>query len=98
MTTITLNNQTYRLIGTDTNTKIAVLQRGNVLVGHFTQDGDMCELTNAAVIRRWGTTKGLGELTNGPTDETVLDPCGRVTFHILTAVLLIDCVDEAWDL
>lgn len=31
-------------------------------------------LDNAATIRKWGTTKGLGELSkNGPTANTVLD-------------------------
>ena len=98
--TITINEQTYRLVSNSgSDVKIAVLQRGNVLVGRFTRDGDMCELTDASVIRRWGTKRGLGEISDGgPTSDTVLDPCGRVTFHILTAVMLIDCDAAEWAL
>lgn len=77
--------------------KIAVLQRGWVLVGKFSRDGDDCLLTDAAVIRRWGTTDGLGQLAReGKRPSTVLDPCPDVRFHVLTAVLLLDCEDEAW--
>lgn len=98
--TITINGHDYRLTPAEpSDIKIAVLQRGNVLVGRFARDGDMCELTDASVIRRWGTTKGLGEIAaGGPTPDTVLDPCGRVMFHILTAVMMIDCVADGWDL
>ncbi len=39
-----------------------VLQRGWVMVGEFSKVGSDCSLTNAAVIRYWGTTKGLGEI------------------------------------
>lgn len=77
--------------------KIAVLQRGWVYVGRFSRSGDECLLTDAACIRVWGTTKGLGEIAaNGPTSKTVLDPCPDVRFHVLTAVLLLDCASEKW--
>lgn len=92
-----LNGTTYRPVTTPSDIKIAVLQRGNVLVGRFSRDGDMCELTDASVIRRWGTSRGLGEIaTGGPTEGTVLDPCGRVEFHILTAIFLMDAHADAW--
>lgn len=76
--------------------KIAVLQRGWVYVGKFSQNGDMCKLEQSSCIRRWGTSKGLGELVNGPTTNTVLDKAGTVEFHILTAVNLIEGNGEAW--
>jgi hypothetical protein len=76
--------------------KIAVLQRGWVYVGNFSKIGDMCKLEQAACVRRWGTSKGLGELVNGPTTNTVLDKAGTVEFHILTAVNLIEGNGEAW--
>ena len=78
--------------------KIAILQRGWVYVGRFLQIGSKCTLTNAASIRVWGTTKGLGELAqDGPTSNTKLDKCGDVTFHELTVVGVIDCKDEVWN-
>lgn len=77
--------------------KIAVLQRGWVYVGKFSRTGDDCLLTDAACIRVWGTTKGLGEIAvGGPTPKTVLDPCPDVRFHILTAVLLLDVDEDKW--
>jgi hypothetical protein len=53
---------------------IMVLMNGWVLVG---LKGDTF-LLDARVIRRWGTTKGLGELANGPLQATVLDYLGPV--------------------
>jgi len=80
-------------------TRIVVLQRGWVMVGRWSQDGDNCALDNAHVIRIWGTTKGLGEIaTNGPTSKTVLDPAGRVTFHVMTTVVTLDCNEAKWSL
>ena len=35
--------------------KIAILNRGWVMIGNFNQTGEMCHLSNASVIRRWGT-------------------------------------------
>lgn len=76
--------------------KIVVLQRGWVLVGRYSRDGDDCVLEDAKVIRRWGTTAGLGQLVDGPLSETVLDDAGRVEFHVLTQVFAIDANPEAW--
>lgn len=77
--------------------KIAILQRGWVFVGKFSQKGSKCTLTDAYNIRRWGTTKGLGELAeNGPTADTKIDKINDVSFHELTAVALIDCDEKVW--
>ena len=54
-------------------------------------------LKDASVIRRWGTTKGLGQLINGPLKETVLDPCGTVEIHEQTVVAAIKC-EGGWNL
>ena len=78
--------------------RIVVLQRGWVLIGRFAQNGTQCTLADASVIRRWGTTKGLGELFNGPTRDTILEKSnGIARFHELTVVLTIDCNHDAWD-
>ncbi len=74
--------------------RILVLQRGWVVVGNYSESGDECVLTDASVIRRWGTSKGLGELVNGPLESTVLDPCGAVRAHKLAVVMQIEC--PAW--
>lgn len=77
--------------------KIVILQRGWVYIGRYNQNENMmCELNNAYCIRKWGTTKGLPELKDGPTKDTVLDPAGKVTFHLLTTIAIIDVDGEAW--
>ena len=50
-----------------------------------------------AVIRIWGTKKGIGELAlNGPQPSTVLDPCGVCRFHEMAIVARMDlaCPDK----
>lgn len=78
--------------------RIVILQRGWVVVGRFTQTGDKCQLDGAKVVRRWGTTKGLGELAaGGPVEgKTVLDPSPTVRFHALTVVASIACEASKW--
>ena len=74
--------------------RILVLQRGWIVVGGYSEIGDECILRDASVIRRWGTTRGLGELVNGPLKDTVLDPVGIVRAHRLAVVMQIEC--PAW--
>ena len=62
-----------------TGTAIVVLDRGFVYVGKVTVEGDWCLIEKAQNIRVWGTTKGLGELVNGPTNYTKLDIVGNVS-------------------
>lgn len=77
--------------------RIVVLQRGWVVVGRYhVRDDGQVEVTDASVVRRWGTTKGLGELRSGPTSNTVLDPCGRVEAHPLSVVLTLEVDADAW--
>ena len=79
------------------NLKIVILDRGHVLVGNVTVDGDWIETTNASVIRRWGTTRGLGEIAmGGPTSETKLDPIGTVRSPIRALIGLVNCKAEKW--
>lgn len=78
--------------------RIVILQRGWIVIGRWSQDGDMCALDTAYVIRVWGTTKGLGELAlEGKTLSTKLDKAGHVDFHILTVVAVLHCKESVWD-
>ncbi len=79
--------------------KIVILQRGWCMVGILERDGDKCKLHNSSVIRRWGTSKGLGQLAHeGPQPETKLDKnYGVVEFDSLTVVATIDCRGAAWE-
>jgi len=78
---------------------IVVLQRGWVVVGRLEKNGHQCLLTDASVIRVWGTKKGLGEIAKGgPTEKTVLDPTMSIRFHEMTSVAFFDCEDSKWKL
>lgn len=59
--------------------RIIVADRGWVFAGDCEdhEDGSVT-IRNAKNIRRWGTSTGLGELANGPTSKTVVDPAGTV--------------------
>ena len=77
--------------------QIIIAQRGWVFVGDVTRTGDDVVISDAQCIRKWGTTKGLGQLaTDGPQRNTVLDPMGTVRLHALAVVASIDCTGEAW--
>jgi len=94
---VTIDGERYVRATNDSPIKIVVLQRGWVLVGRFSQDGEECAVDDASVIRVWGTTKGLGEIAaSGPTANTKLDPAGHVRFHVLTTVLTLDCDEASW--
>lgn len=78
---------------------IVILDRGNVLVGNVSLEGDWVITRNASVIRRWGTTRGLGEIAmGGPTKLTQLDPIGTVKSPIRALIGLIDCEAGKWTL
>jgi hypothetical protein len=60
--------------------RIVVADRGWVFAGMCEdhEDGSVT-IHNAKNIRRWGTTKGLGELANGPiAGKTISDDYGTV--------------------
>ena len=83
-----------------TKKQIVILQRGWVVVGDYSYDSkaNECLLENAAVIRVWGTTKGLGELAeNGPLTSTKLDKCPNVRFHPLTVIARMDVAEDKWN-
>lgn len=81
----------------DHGLQIAVLDRGFVYVGQVYTNGEWCVIENAKNVRRWGTTKGLGELAaQGPQRNTVLDEAGTVKASIRSLNHLIGCEAEKW--
>lgn len=76
--------------------QIVVLDRGFVYVGEVTREGETVTIGNARNIRRWGTSKGLGELAaEGPKPNTVLDPAGTVTAPLKSVIHFIAC-QKVW--
>jgi len=80
----------------DSEVRIVIAQRGWVWVGRYSEDGDRVVLADALNIRKWGTSRGLGELVGGPLTDTVLDPAGSVELHRLGVVASIRCEAAAW--
>jgi len=77
--------------------QIVIAQRSWIFVGDVERSGDDVTITNAQCIRRWGTTKGLGELAkNGPTKNTILDDMGTVRLHALAVVASLDVEVASW--
>jgi hypothetical protein len=77
--------------------RIVVLDKGFISVGVYSQTADEVVLDNAAVIRRWGSSNGLGEIAeNGPTSSTILDktPRERIPWHAV--IKTIECKTENW--
>ena len=68
------------------------------LVGVASYDPETDELliVDAAVIRRWGTTKGIGELRHGPTKDTVLDFEGTCRIPRGAVLRRIEVDTDAW--
>jgi hypothetical protein len=102
MEQIILNGKTYYSspVNNEINGeyKIVILQRGWIMIGKLERNGSECKLYNASVIRKWGTTNGLGELAmEGKKKDTILDKCGGVVeFDYLTVVATIAVNEELW--
>lgn len=75
-------------------TWIIIADRGFVWVGKATVRGEYCFITNARNIRMWGTTKGLGELRDGPLTNTKLDDCGEITIPMRAILGFIKCTRD----
>lgn len=77
--------------------KIVVLDRGWVVVGQLEKDAEWFTLTNGSVVRRWGTTEGIGELAEkGPLIETILEKIPLIKFHENKIIMIIDCFEQNW--
>jgi hypothetical protein len=77
--------------------RIVVLHRGWVLVGLYSRNGDYSILEKSHVIRRWGTSQGLGQLaTEGPLSSTILDKEPNNEFHFSQIIRTIGCDYDKW--
>ncbi len=72
--------------------RIVVLDRGWVFMGEVEEAESGIVILGAQCIRRWGTTKGLGEIAEkGPLPNTVLDAAGTVRAPWSSVIAQIDC-------
>ena len=80
--------------------QIVICHRRWIFVGYVSaEEGSMGReivVRQASVLRRWGTTKGLGELRGGPRPNTILDPVGVVRLHPMQVIGRIELDAKAW--
>ncbi len=100
MTEVEIDGEQYvKLESESQRTAIVVCDRGFVLVGNISTDDNYLTIYNCSNVRRWGTSRGLGELaTNGPLENTKLDPQPTTKVHELQVVQIIDCEESKWNL
>jgi hypothetical protein len=82
---------------TEGDIKIVVADRGFVYIGRVKMEAEFVTLTSAQNIRKWGTTKGLGELVAGKLPNTTLDKVGTVRIPIRAVISIIDVEQKAWN-
>lgn len=82
---------------TDGEIKIVVADRGFVYIGRVQVSDDFVTLKSAKNIRKWGTTKGLGELVAGPLSGTTLDSVGSVKIPMRAVISIIDVEQKKWN-
>jgi len=71
--------------------KIVAVSNGFVYVGHVMGEEGWLRISDAYNIRRWGTSKGLGQLAiDGKQKETILDFCGIVRVPMHAILFMID--------
>ena len=77
--------------------QIVICHRGFVFVGRVEDKENEVVIHDCSNVRKWGTTKGLGELAQrGPRSDTIVDPCGVVRVHPLAVIARIDCDEGKW--
>jgi len=101
-TTIKIDNTEYvrsdQVSMAPTVKQIVVLQRGWVAIGDISQEGTTVIIKNCSIIRKWGTTTGLGEIAmGGPTPNTILDNCPTIRTHELGVVFYMDVDESKWN-
>lgn len=98
-TTEMVNGVEYAPVNRDSRRlQIVVLHRGFVFVGDVERSENEIVIHNAQNVRRWGTTKGLGEIADGgPTANTKLDMAGTIRFSPLSEICSYDCNPAKWN-
>ncbi|MFA5378162.1 MAG: hypothetical protein WC455_20585 [Dehalococcoidia bacterium] len=81
----------------DHGIQIVILDRGFIYVGRVSTDASWCYIRDAKNVRRWGTTKGLGELVNGPLSGTKLDDTGNVQAPMRSVIGFVAVEEEKWN-
>jgi hypothetical protein len=80
----------------ESKVQIVIAPRGWVFIGYTHETDKHLVIERANVIRAWGTTKGIGELINGPLKDTKLDACGTTRIPLGAVLAQIDAEENKW--
>jgi hypothetical protein len=80
----------------ESKVQIVIAPRGWVFIGYTYETEKHLVIERANVIRVWGTTKGIGELINGPLKDTKLDSCGTTRIPLGAVLAQIDAEESKW--
>jgi hypothetical protein len=80
----------------ESKVQIVIAPRGWVFIGYTHETDKHLVIERANVIRVWGTTKGIGELINGPLKDTKLDACGVTRIPLGAVLAQIDAEESKW--
>ena len=80
--------------------RIMVLDRGRVKVGRLSYHPQLAFhwlLTDARIIRQWGTTEGLEQIANdGPTNGTKLDRACDCIIPFRAVIEILEANETKW--
>ena len=80
----------------DLGKQIVVIDNGFVHVGDCSIVDGFLKIEHCRNIRVWGTTRGLGELVDGPVPKTTCDACGTVLVPTSRIVYFLE-VKGGWN-
>lgn len=80
----------------ESKVQIVIAPRGWVFIGYVYETDRHLVIERSNVIRVWGTKKGIGELINGPLQETKLDPCGTTRIPLGAVLAQIEVEELKW--
>ena len=85
---IMINGEEYVKKQVFSSYKILVLNNGHVIRGEVEEKDGGYIVNGAEVIRRWGTTKGIGELARKNNNASpIIDPLNGLVFVEKTSVI-----------
>ena len=100
MKTIVVDGITYVPADQSGEIKIVVIERGFVYVGRVQQgecNGERgMQICSARSLIRWGSSQHLGELVNGPLENTQLGAPCTVRVHESQIIHTIEVNQDAW--
>jgi hypothetical protein len=93
---VVINGKAYMPVSASGDIMLVVVNKGFVFAGRCSTENDVLTIRNARCLIRWGTEKHLGELTDGPTDDTTFGDRCTVRAHVSQVIFTQEVNQDAW--